>query len=448
MAHQQQHEHPQLHYKKGEHGLVRHSPYTMLPVPDALEIVLREAVAARREPARVELARAAGLVLAGDARATMALPPFPASIMDGYAVVASDMPGTFPVVGEVKAGRVADFEVKPGTVARITTGAPVPAGADAVIKVEVTELLAERDAEGRQLVKFNVGTAPGRCIRPVGSDIQPDQTVVTGSTMIGAAESGLLATVGVKEVLVHPAPRIAVLSTGDELVEADKEPGPGQIRDSNKSMLMAALHQYSSGRWEAIDVGIAHDDPADLRAKVTQGLNEADVLLTSGGVSMGELDLLQPLLEELGTVHFGRVLMKPGKPLTFATVPVPTPGGGTKTVLVFALPGNPVSSLVTFQLFALPALRSLAGHPQPNLRHATAKLSFDAPLDPERPEYHRVKLEWNDHDNCWVAHSTGNQISSRLLSMQSADALLCLPQAEGTLAAGTFVKALLIAHLN
>jgi len=441
--------------KQGKHGLVRESSYPLLSVAEALDLVLREATRVRETTKQLqqrELGRAGGLVLAQDACATAPLPPFPASIMDGYAVVASDMPGTYPVVGDVRAGGVAEFEVKPGTVARITTGGAVPGGADAVIKVESTELLPERDAQRRELVRFNVGTAPGRCIRPVGSDIQAGQAVVPAGTRVGAAESGLLAAVGVKEVLVHPGPRVAVLSTGDELVEVHKEPGPGQIRDSNKSMLLEAIRQYSvAGCWETIDLGIARDDASELRSRLVRGLQEADVILTSGGVSMGELDLLQPLLEELGTIHFGRVLMKPGKPLTFATVSMPARDDGTspqKEVLVFGLPGNPVSSLVTFQLFALPALRCLAGYSHPHLRHVSAKLCFQPELDPERPEYHRCKLVWNDSENCWDAHSTGNQISSRLLSMQSADALLCLPQAKGSLPTGTFVKALLIQPLN
>jgi len=402
----------------------------------------------------VPLESAVGRVLAEDVLAQDPLPPFRASTMDGYALQAEDMPGEYPVIGEVMAGQVANFVVTPKTVARITTGAAVPEGANAVIKVESTEVLPERDAQGRQVVRFLCGTAAGKCIRPIGSDIAVGQVVVTAGTRVGPVECGLLATVGVTRVATYAPPRVAVLSTGDELVLADEKPGPGQIRDSNKPMLLAAIQEYGRGTWAGIDVGIAKDTKEDLEAKFKDALGKADVILTSGGVSMGELDLMQPLLESYGKIHFGRLLMKPGKPLTFATIDVPdeTHQGGQRRVLVFGLPGNPVSSLVTFQLVALPALRKMAGWQQPNLRRIKAKLASDLALDPERPEYHRCMLQWIKNEEgeggCFLAHSTGEQSSSRLLSMRTADALLCLPQREGVLTKETFVDALLIGTLE
>jgi gephyrin len=412
----------------------------MLPVDQALEVVLKNLTPL--PTVRVPLNKAVGRILAEDVKATEPLPPFPASVMDGYAVRSEDVPGELPVIGEITAGRVADFTVESKTVARIMTGAPIPNGADAVIKVEVTELLSQRDAQGREVVRFTTSTSPGKFIRPIGSDIRAGQTVVEAGAVIGAAESGLLATVGVSEVPVHALPRIAILSTGDELVNVGETPGPGQIRDSNKSMLMAAVETYTGGICSGIDLGIASDQPNDLEAKVIHGLHVADILLTSGGVSMGELDLLQPLLERIGKVHFGRILMKPGKPLTFATVEVEG-----RTAYVFGLPGNPVSSLVTFQLFVIPAIRKLSGWPSPYLKTINVKLGATLPLDIERPEYHRASLHWENESNCFVATSTGAQTSSRLLSMRSADALLCLPQAEGSIEKGSMVKALLIGPL-
>ena len=192
-----------------------------------------------------------------------------------------------------------------------------------------------------------------------------------------------------------------------------------------------------------LDLGIAGDTPAALQAKLEQGLHAADVLLTSGGVSMGELDLIKPLLERAGQVHFGRIRMKPGKPLTFATVTV-----NDQKKLVFGLPGNPVSSLVTYYLFVVPALRQLAGWPVPHLCRLQAQLAQPLPLDVYRPEYHRATLIWdstlNEGRGGYLAVSTGSQASSRLLSMRTANALLELPQAEGTLPAGAVVSALWI----
>ena len=416
-----------------------HSAYPMLPVAEALNIVLAQAQPLSPQP--VDLADAHGHVLAQDAVADEPLPPFPASTKDGYAVVASDGPGDYPIVGTVTAGQLADFQVEPGTVAYITTGAPLPPGADAVIMVEESEPLP--GADGQQRVRLRATVQPGDDVRPVGVDVAAGQRVLAAGTQLGAAEIGLLATVGAARVDVHPQPKVAILSTGDELVEAAQSPGPGQIRDSNRPTLRAAV--LANGCLP-LDLGLAGDAPGALAEKVEQGLRTADVLLTSGGVSMGELDLLKPLLEARGTVHFGRLRMKPGKPLTFATVAV---GGRQK--LIFALPGNPVSSLVTFYLMAVPALRKLAGWRDPHLTRVQAQLAQPLPLDAQRPEFHRATLHWeatlNSGRGGFVATSTGSQASSRLLSMTSANALLALPQREGELAAGEVVDALLIGHI-
>lgn len=410
--------------------------YPMLPVADALAIVLQET-----EPLPAQLmplADIVGLVLAETVMAPEPLPPFPASIKDGYAVVAADGPGDYPVIGEVTAGHVANFTVQPGTVAYITTGAPVPPGADAVVMVE--ETIPRPTADGQRRVQIGRQVRPGDDIRKIGADIQQGEAVLHAGVRLGAAEVGLLATVGAAQVYVHPRPRVAILSTGDELVEPSQAIGPGQIRDSNRAMLYGAVMAAGG---VPLDLGIAGDKPAALQAKIEEGLHEADLLLTSGGVSMGELDLIKPILEQAGQIHFGRIRMKPGKPLTFATVTV----DGRKK-LAFGLPGNPVSSLVTYYLFVVPALRQLAGWPVPHLRRLQAQLAQPLALDAYRPEYHRTTLTWdstlNNGHGGYLAVSTGSQASSRLLSMRTANALLELPQAAGTLPAGTVVSALWI----
>jgi gephyrin len=410
----------------------------MLPVADALAIVLAETQPL--PPQSLPLRDVVGLVLAETVTAPEPLPPFPASIKDGYAVIAADGPGDYPVIGEVTAGRVADFTLHPGAVAYITTGAPVPPGADAVVMVEETTPLPPHN--GQRQVRIGRQVRTGDDIRKIGADIRQGEAVLPAGVQLGAAEIGLLATVGAAHVQVHPRPRVAILSTGDELVEPTEAIGAGQIRDSNRAMLYSAV--IAAGG-VPLDLGIASDTATTLQAKIEQGLASADVLLTSGGVSMGDLDLIKPILEGAGTVHFGRIRMKPGKPLTFATVTV----AGQKK-LVFGLPGNPVSSLVTYYLFVVPALHQLAGWADPHLQRVQAHLAQPLTLDAYRPEYHRATLTWdrslNNGQGGYLATSTGSQSSSRLLSMRSANALLELPQAEGVLPAGAVVSALWIGN--
>jgi gephyrin len=412
------------------------SPYPMLSVAEAQAVVLEQAQPL--PPQRQPLAAVYGRILAEPVRAREPLPPFPASTKDGYAVIAADGPGDYPVIGEVTAGQVAPFVVRPGQVAYITTGAPLPAGADAVVMVEETEPLPANGGERR--VHIRQGVRAGADVRPIGVDVAADEMVLAAGDWLGPAEIGLLATVGAAQVHVYPQPRVAILSTGDELVEPAQTPAPGQIRDSNRATLAAAI-QAAGGI--PVDLGIGRDQQSHLDERIQTGLNTADILITSGGVSMGDLDLIKPLLEHKGHVHFGRIRMKPGKPVTFATADVE---GRRK--LIFGLPGNPVSSLVTFYLLAVPALRKLAGWADPHLRRVSAVLDQPLPLDAYRPEYHRALLRWDTtlHDGRggYRAASTGSQASSRLLSLRSANALLEVPQAPGQLPAGALVTALWI----
>lgn len=422
------------------------STYPMLAVETALDIVLAQT--ARLPAMRASLDSARGHILAETVHTTAPLPPFPASVKDGYAVVAADGPGDYPVIGEVTAGRTADFTVTPGTVAYITTGAPVPPGADAVVMVEESEPVDLSSYHGytknTRAVRILSSVRPGADVRPVGYDVAAGQMLLPAGTRLGAAEIGLLATAGLTAVSIHPAPRVALLSTGDELVAPGAPLAPGQIYDSNRPTLAAAVAAVGG---DVLDLGIAGDAPGALEAAVWRGLESADVLITSGGVSMGNLDLLKPLLDRIGVVHFGRLRMKPGKPCTFATVM-----HAGRQRLIFALPGNPVSSLVTFYLLGAPALRKLAGWVDPKLARVQVTLTQALPLDAGRPEYHRAVVRWDAALHAgrggFRAESTGSQASSRLLSMRSANALLELPQGEGVLAAGSSVTALLIGELS
>ena len=392
--------------------------------PDiALNMVLRQTH--RLLPRMVSTFEALDLVLAEDVHAAEDLPPFPCSIKDGFAVIAADTSNPRRLVGEQTAGYVADLRVEPGTCVRITTGAPMPPGADAVIMVEYTE-----EADGMVTLHRQVGSNAE--VRPIAQDIAEGQRVLQAGTCLGPQEIGLLASLGRISVLAHPRPQVAVLSSGNEIIEPDAVPGPGQIRDSNRYTLMAAVQRAGA---KPVSLGIGSDTQETLRDKILEGLTTCDALVTSGGVSMGKLDLIKPILETIGQVHFGRVNMKPGKPLTFATV---------ADKPVFALPGFPVSSLVAFEVFVRPALRQMAGHQ--NILRPRVPVTLAAGLqgDTWRPEFHRVQLTRTPEG--LTARSTGMQSSARLLSMVGANGLLALPKRAEPFAAGETVDAILLDH--
>lgn len=395
--------------------------YDIIEADEALDIVLKHALPLTPRP--VALLEALDLVVAQDVMAPEDLPPFPCSAKDGFAVIAADTANPRRLVGEQMAGYIADLEVTPGTCVRITTGAPMPRGADAVIMVEYTQ-------EAHGMITMQGQVAPGADVRPVGQDITRGQRVLEAGMRLGPQEIGLLASLGHTSVVAYPRPRVAVLSTGDEIVEPGAQPRPGQIRDSNRYALMAAVQRAGA---QPVSLGIGSDRQAELTDKIEAGLATCDVVITSGGVSMGELDLIKPILEGRGQVHFGRVNLKPGKPLTFATV---------DHKLVFALPGFPVSSLVSFEVFVRPALRRMGGQRLILRPHVPVTLAETIQGDAWRPEFHRVRL--TQEHGTYMARTTGMQSSARLLSMVGANGLLVLPSQKTPFKAGETVTAILL----
>ncbi|MCB0164932.1 MAG: molybdopterin molybdotransferase MoeA, partial [Anaerolineae bacterium] len=298
-------------------------------------------------------------------------------------------------------------------------------GADAVVMVEETEV------SGDQVEILVRDIQPGANIRPVGQDIEQNQRVLATGTVLGPAELGLLGTVGRSEVIVYRRPRVAVMSTGDEIVEPHELPAPGQIRDANRFTLIGAVRQAGG---EPLDLGIVRDKQGSLQDTIERGLAEADVLLTSGGVSMGQLDLVKPYLASRGTLHFGRVNTKPGKPVTFAVV---------DGVPCFAMPGFPVSALVSFEVFVRPALLKMAGHTQIYRPREKTVLAHRFSHTAARTEFQRVVLT-RRADGRLVASTTGFQGSGRLLSMVSANGLVILPHGQHDYEAGSVVDALVL----
>ena len=399
----------------------------MISVAEAQALVLQ--YARPLEPEVTPLTSAAlGLVLAEDVISDLAMPPYDKAMMDGYAVRTADLPqgrAILAVVDEITAGRTPQVPIGAGQAARIMTGAPIPQGADAVVMVEHT-----RAPDGNRVEVTGEPPKPGQNILPRGREMQPGDTVLAAGAVLRPQEFGLLATVGRTTVKARPAPRLALLATGDELVEAAQQPGPGQIRNGNAPMLAAqAVQAGGVPRY----LGIARDSIASLRPLVAEGL-QAHLLVLSGGVSAGKLDLVPGVLSDLGVqAHFHKVEMKPGKPVFFGT------RGDT---LVFGLPGNPVSGLACFELFVRPAVRRLRGHADAGPRLVRARLAADFPYRTDRPTYHPACLE--DGPDGWQVRIVPWFGSPDLRALTAANALAVLPRGDHLHQAGEILEVMRI----
>jgi molybdopterin molybdotransferase len=370
-------------------------------------------------------------VLAADVRATVAVPGFDNSAMDGYAVRAADVeaatpaaPVRLPVTAEIAAGAALPASITPGTCARIMTGAPLPAGADTIVQLEWTD-------GGTETVSIHRAAPRGLHIRRAAEDVAPGDLVLPTGTLLGAAQIGLLAAVNVARPPVRPRPRVAVLSTGSELVDVGGALGPGQIVDSNSHAVAAAAREAGC---EVRRLTGVPDDPDQFSAALRAVLPEVDVVVTTGGVSVGAHDIVKEVLAATGEVRFDRIAMQPGKPQGFGVI---------DGVAVFTLPGNPVSALVSFELFVRPAvrrLRGLTGPDRPALL-VTAAERLTSPAD--RRSYLRVRVA-SGPDGTLVAASAGGQGSHQLSAAAGANALLVVPEEVTVVEPGDQLTALLL----
>ncbi|MCE5258818.1 MAG: molybdopterin molybdotransferase MoeA [Chloroflexi bacterium] len=400
----------------------RADDYPMLPYEEVWRLIASSL--SPLAPVRCDLARAAGLVLAEDVTARENMPPFAAASMDGYAVIASDTSTTRAIIGEQEAGPQREFQVKAGVAVRIMTGGALPEGADAVIPFEKAS-----EVDGTMHPQGQVD--PGANVRPVGQDIRQGEVALKKGIEIGPPEIGLLASLNYAEVLVHPRPRVFLITTGDELVRVGAPLKPGQIRDANNLALLAAVRSIGCEALSRPDpVG---DNLAALEQAIRTGFAKADMVVTSGGVSMGTHDYIKPIISRIGRILVGRAAIKPGKPLTYAMV-------GNKPF--FGLPGFPVSSLVCFEQFVRPALRILGGHKLLWRPQVKVRLAQTLHHDPERTEFQRVIVYLTSDRR--LAYTTGAQGSGRLKSMVGANALVMLPAGTGDAPAGSEVLAVML----
>ncbi|MBA3475237.1 MAG: molybdopterin molybdotransferase MoeA [Actinobacteria bacterium] len=389
----------------------------LLSIEEALARVL-----ARARPLGSELvpvASASGRVLAEDVTARVDLPPFASSAMDGFAVRAADLPGRLPVVHRIAAGLPADRRLAPGEAMEISTGGALPEGADSVVPIE-------RVVEQDNRIEVPESVSPGAHVRPAGGDIRAGDDLLEAGTVLGAAQVGALAAVGVAEVRCARRPTVVVLSTGTELRAPGEELGPGQIYESNGPMLAAAFEATGA---IVERLGPITDDEESHRAALERGL-AADVLVSSGGVSVGPHDLVRRILAELGVEEdFWGVAVRPGKPLAF---------GSRGATLVFGLPGNPVSSLVAVELFVRPALLALQGATRPGPRYESARLASALQRNAARDELVRARTR-DEAGEASLEPLTGQE-SHMIARAAAADALVLVPAGEGELAAGELVR--------
>ncbi len=391
-----------------------------------LEEVQRLVLSACTPLAAVDLlaADAVGCTLAADVVAAESVPPWPNTGMDGIAVRAADTPGRLRVVGYLPAGcDPAGLHVGRGEAIRIMTGAPMPDGADAVVPVE--DVIGAADSAE---VEATVGVEPGRHVRPAGGDAAPGDVVLPAGAEVTPGAVGVLSSLGLATCRVVRRPRVGVLSTGDELVEGGGPLRPGQIRESNRPALLALVRACG---FDAVDLGIARDDEASIRGFIEAGAAATDAVLTTGGVSMGDADHVKGVLDQLsgGTFGWFQVAIKPAKPFAFGTI------GGTP---VFGLPGNPVSCMVSFELFARPGIRRRMGFDGSRLwRPAVTAVAPDGL--PRRPDgkLHLVRVAAEQDGAAWRVREQGSQASNALTAMAVAGALALVPDGDGIPPGGT-----------
>ncbi len=407
-----------------------------ITVEEALEAVL--ARFQPLEPEEVPILQALDRVLAEDIVAGEDLPPFANSAMDGYAVrgeevalARRDAPVRLRVIGEVAAGMAPTVRVEPGTAVRIMTGAPMPPGADTVVPFEWTDEAGPAEEREPGWVRILSPVAPGANVRAAGEDVRQGERVLERGTRLRPQEVGLLAALGRPFVRVTRRPRVAILATGDELVEPGEPLAPGKIRNSNAYSNYAQVLKYGG---EPIRLPIARDRFDELSARIDEGLAaRVDLFLTSGGVSVGEFDLVKKVLASRGKISFWRVRMQPGRPMAF---------GEIDGVPLLGLPGNPVSSMVAFILFVRPVLLKMQGQRALRLPEVTATLLEDARAQPDRPRFLRAIVE--QEEGRFTARLTGPQGSGILSSMVRANGLAVIPESAYPAArAGTTVRALM-----
>lgn len=407
----------------------------MISVEQALENILGNVSVL--EPERKPILETLGQVLAEDVRSDIDIPPLDNSAMDGYAVrwesirgATGSQPRTLKVIGEVAAGYVSERVVIAGTAIRIMTGAPVPSGADTVVQFEDTDE-QERKTAGKSLDEIGIGreVAKGKNIRRAGEDITNGALVLAMGTVLRPQEIGVLASLGRADVLVVRRPTVAVLATGDELVEVGRPLPPGKIYNSNTYSIATQVRRY--GAIPRI-LGIAADTKQELMEKITRGM-DSDLLITSAGVSRGDYDIVKDVLAELGEISFWTVRMKPGKPLAFGVLT-----GNGKTVPHLGFPGNPVSSMIAFEQFARPAILKMQG--KRNLAKPTILAISESQIEntDRRRVFARVMVRKGDGQ--YFARVTGAQGSGILTSMSGANGLLVVPEDVGMVEAGDEVS--------
>ena len=378
------------------------------------------------------LLEALNLPVCEDVVSPMDLPSFDNSAMDGYAVyhrdvasASTDHPVHLPVVGEMAAGQTRHLALSPGTTVRIMTGAPVPQGADAIVPVEWTD-------GGVAHVVITRAPEPDQHIRHRGEDVRTGDVLLETGTVLGPRQLGLLASVGRSEVVSRPRPRVVVMSTGAELREPGTSLGHDSIYDANSFMLAAAARSAGA---IAYRVGIVSDDPGEFRDALSDQLVRADLVVTSGGVSKGAYDVVKEVLSELGTVTFGEVAMQPGKPQGFGVV-------GEDATPIITLPGNPVSSYVSFEVFVLPAIRRMMGRLP--YRRPTVKAVCTVPFSsaPGREQY--VRARFDPHADGARVSPVGGHGSHLMGDLSEANALVVVPSAMTSVAAGDAVQVLVL----